>query len=410
MPYILAFLAAAATVPGLLVFGWPGKVDWRLSLAVIYGWPYVPIFICLLLPSRRAPARALLRRPITWFIAIYFVSGLCTYFIAADRFNYDWCLDTKVRYFLVPWLIGSILANRPRDWLYAALGFLVGSLWATYYCISGVMVTHFHRPVGDFDMFHRNTLADTIDTAFLIALGLFLWVRPWRLKIPLVISMALNFVALAATQSRGGLLSLAVTSTILTTFAPGKRIKIIWPALIATTILGLLAVMPPEVLEERLNVKGGSAAMRPMYWDMAVKYIRDHPLQPLGWGQYPVNDANERLDNYCNWLIADYIQGGPVCAFASTAVVLAAIVMAYRNHMRLPLRSPAKAMNLIAILVIIQRYLHGSLECFWEVVWNNWIAFYFLGYLTFATTPERLSREEELFSPSHLQPPDGLPD
>lgn len=332
----------------------------------------------------RKTALGLFRVPVTYFFLIYMILGWLSGIGVPDKFMFGIEFNRRFHYFFVPWLTGVLIATKPKDWLFAMIGYLVFGLYAINYCVSGGIAVGFKIPVGDWAAMHRNALADMVVASYTVALGFLLSLRPWKFRIPLLVYCLLGVAAVVATQSRGGILTAGMSTFIL---VMAKPFKWVYKAILILAFVGLLggaiAAMPKEVMEERANLTGGSAAARPYLWTMAFQLIQEDPLRTWGMGNKPKNDRGEVLDNYCNWLVQDYMEGGFLQAIASLGIVVYSVVMALKNNRIIPARSPVRVVNLVAIVIILCRYLHGSIEAYWDLVYEHCIVYYLVGFLTY---------------------------
>ena len=366
-----------------------------LALCHSAGYPVrvAPIWIGVLIALLRAMtdqksrklALRLLNTPITYLMIAYMVIGWLSRFATIDRYLFNLTFDRRLTYFFLPWLTGALIASKPKDWIFAVAGYLFFSLYTTGYCVWSGLQVNFRAPIGDWHALHRNLLADIVVAAYDMALALALSLRPWRFKFPLAAYCGFNALALFATLSRGGAISFLTSTVCLFSM---RSLKWYYGTLLTAGLILLLSVgvafLPDEVKAERSSTQAGTSAdARPRLWELSQRVINENPGKIWGWGIKPRTEKGELVDNFCNWLLQDYMEAGALEALVSTGILIYAIWIAWRNHHRLPARSPAHVLNTIAIVVIGTRYVHGSFEAYWDAIYEHAIVYYLLGYLTY---------------------------
>ena len=133
-----------------------------------------------------------------------------------------------------------------------------------------------------------NELAAILVPAVVIAAGLLVVTRALLGRFLLCASIALIVLALFWTQSRGGLVAMAVTALIAPFLAGSARPRLI--ALIAS--IGALAVTyfallaPPEQLNRITSFDAGGGTGRPDLWAISIEMTKDHPVVGVGAGNF----------------------------------------------------------------------------------------------------------------------------
>jgi O-antigen ligase len=394
MSSVLALLIGICGLPALQLDMWTYE-RLRRPLFLLSGF-----FVLLLLylqPQKRAMVQKLMRLPITYCMCIYLIAGAVSGLGAIDKNLFVIAFIRRLYFMIIPWLTGTFLAERPRDWMAGIIGYVCCSTLTSIYCaVSGIQLG-FHTSVGDLGALHRNILADICASGFIIALMLLLSSKSLKWRIPLIITLSIHLLAIIGTQSRGGMIELIVGSLIIAFASNLKRVyKIAITLALGIAVVGAITLLPEDAMKERMDTtSGSSAAARPRLWSIAFDYIQEHPFHTTGLGNKPKTDAQYEVSNYCNWLLQDYIEAGLIAAMASLGIVVSCIAMAVQNHKALPEHSPARNMNLLAIVIFGTRYLHGSLETYWDAIYENAIVYYFAGYLTYTTILRMKGREPQ---------------
>ena len=133
-----------------------------------------------------------------------------------------------------------------------------------------------------------NELAAILVPAVVIAAGLLVVTRTLLGRFLLCAAIALIVLALFWTQSRGGLVAMAVTALIAPALAGSARPRLI--ALIAS--IGALAVTyfallaPPEQLSRITSFDAGGGTGRPDLWAISIEMTKDHPVVGVGAGNF----------------------------------------------------------------------------------------------------------------------------
>jgi O-antigen ligase len=135
-----------------------------------------------------------------------------------------------------------------------------------------------------------NYLAAVLVPAIALALFMFLGTKGWFPRVVLLIASSVCLSALFLTQSRGGIIALAVTVVAAVIFAGPARRNV----LAATSVVGaiasvyLLLIAPPHALNRLTVFRGGGGTGRTDLWAVAANAFESHPFAGIGLGNFTV--------------------------------------------------------------------------------------------------------------------------
>ena len=131
-----------------------------------------------------------------------------------------------------------------------------------------------------------NVLAAGVVPAIILAAALALMYRGAAARIAIGFSILVLALGLAATESRGGMLAMAVALVASVAVAKGRRGAIV--ALAAISLGGAAAwfVNTPTGLERITSFDGGGNG-RSDLWAVGADMARDHPIVGVGLGNFP---------------------------------------------------------------------------------------------------------------------------
>jgi len=130
--------------------------------------------------------------------------------------------------------------------------------------------------------------------AMFLALGLYNVYRRRAARIALVLAFALITVAFFRTESRGGLLALAVTTLVSMVLFPEQRRRLLAFAVVALVIAGIVVAAQPGSLA-RITDLGGGTSGRSDIWPVAAKVFEQHPLFGVGLNNFAVVEPRYTL-------------------------------------------------------------------------------------------------------------------
>jgi O-antigen ligase len=135
-----------------------------------------------------------------------------------------------------------------------------------------------------------NYLAAVLVPAIALALFMFLGTKGWLPRAVLLLASSVCLSALFLTQSRGGIIALAVTIVAAVIFAGPARRNV----LAATSLVGaiasvyLLLIAPPHALSRLTVFRAGGGTGRTDLWTVAAKAFEAHPFEGIGLGNFTV--------------------------------------------------------------------------------------------------------------------------
>ena len=135
-----------------------------------------------------------------------------------------------------------------------------------------------------------NYLAAVLVPAVALSLFLSLGGRRPAFRIPVLVGGMLCLVALFLTQSRGGIVALAVTIVGSMVFAGRARRSVVTVTLLvlAAASVYLALVAPPHSLGRLTQFTSGGGTGRTDLWKVAAKAFEQHPVQGIGLGNFTV--------------------------------------------------------------------------------------------------------------------------
>lgn len=326
-----------------------------------------------------------MKDPITLSMIVYFFCGLASGFSCGFDYAFTIAFTHKLCFFA-----GAVYASAcgVKDYKYLLWSFFAylstGLLVSVYSFLDG-LAKGFQEPSGNWASMHKNQIGDTASTVFLIALNILLANRKMPIKVVSVFVMAVAAAGLLATLSRGAVLATAAATMLVLLLRKTKPVILISVfAVVAIGFCGIVALAPTTTVSSvTATDEGSSYAARPYFWEIIKNHVTAHPFSALGWGQYIKEvDTNREVDNYCNFLLADYVQGGPLSALAIIAVLATTFIYGVKNAL-VAKAGPLKIINLMALSIVVSRFLHGSVEAFWELVMDNFIAFSSIGIIMY---------------------------
>lgn len=142
-----------------------------------------------------------------------------------------------------------------------------------------------------------NGLAAQILPAIPLAAALAAGARGRGMRVALLVAFVLLAIAVVATQSRGGLLAIAVASMVALALFKGRRRAVLLFVVCNLCLVGALVATTPEFVDRILtdNKKGTG---RGDAWRLAYEVGKDHPIIGVGAHNFPLYSQRyvEQLD------------------------------------------------------------------------------------------------------------------
>jgi O-antigen ligase len=236
-----------------------------LWIIVFCGW----VTITIAWSQRPGPAGT--ESGYWWISALAFLVALTT--LRAVR---------EIVYVAFAFVAGSLVS--------VAIGLATGSLQAAANAVNQTAIQgRFTGGGGDPNV----QAAGFVATMFLIVglLGLY---RRATIRLPLLLAFVLVTVGFLATQSRGGLLALAVGAGAALFIAPRHRFRILGLGVIVIAAVAVLAAIQPGAIQRITNFGGGSSG-RSDLWRVAWQVFTSHPISGVGIGNFVVVESHYTL-------------------------------------------------------------------------------------------------------------------
>jgi putative inorganic carbon (HCO3(-)) transporter len=214
-----------------------------------------------------------------------------------------------------------------------------------------------------------NELAAILVPSLAVTVGLLATTQTPPVRLGLLAMLLVMALALFLTQSRGGLVALAVTSIVAPVFAGPARPRVLAVVLTiaAFAISYYTLVAPPEQLERVTSFAAAGGTGRQDLWAISLKMFADRPVLGVGAGNFVVVEpryAIRDIDLQRPDLVVDTPQGahntylheltelGVVGAVVLAAVLLGALGLAIRAIRRLE-REEDRALELLARSLVV---------------------------------------------------------
>jgi O-Antigen ligase len=182
--------------------------------------------------------------------------------------------------------------RRPRDLLVLVVAVVVGAVITSGYALANGTLRAGRLTGG---LFNPNNLAANLVVAAILAMFLFALVRRASLRVALLMCSAVFGAAFVQTQSRSGLIAVAVAASVAIAVAGPLRARVGAVVLVVAAIaLSYYVVAAPPQLKQRVAsiAAGGQASpLREDTWQIALRMSRDHPLNGVGLGNFPLAEA-----------------------------------------------------------------------------------------------------------------------
>ena len=142
-----------------------------------------------------------------------------------------------------------------------------------------------------------NGLAAQILPASPLAVALAVGARSRGMRVALLVAFVLLTIAVVATQSRGGLLSIAVASLVALALFKGRRGAVLLFVVCNLCLVGALVATTPEFVD-RIMTDNKKGTGRGDAWRLAYEIGKDHPITGVGAHNFPVYSQRyvEHLD------------------------------------------------------------------------------------------------------------------
>ncbi len=177
-------------------------------------------------------------------------------------------------------------ATTPRTFRAIVWAYLAGSVITATYSIASGSYLSSGRLAGLFD---PNIFAAEVLPAIGVSSFLLLTPRRLRTRVLAALVLAVDVVALALTQSRGGFVGLAVALIAAVVLAGRARPRIaVGVVLVVALGVGYYAEYAPAQVKARFStISAQNTSGRSDEWRIAARMFEDHPVLGVGLGNYP---------------------------------------------------------------------------------------------------------------------------
>lgn len=307
----IAFVGVAfRSLPGGLAFfvvltffdRLPGSPASGLTLLKAAGFVLAIAWLTAL-AGRRATMPLLFRdHPWLAYVTVFFLTWSFASMLWAEdpvsaRFETSRLVQNAVLFFIVfsaiekrqhlLWVVGAYLGGA---FLTAVVGLAGGSSSEQFSPYADV--GRLSGGIGDPNELAAILVPAVAIAAFLIPTTRAPLMRWLLLSLVLVISLALFF-----TQSRGGLLALAVVMVVTPILAGPVRLRALL-VIIAIAALGIgyfALIAPPQAIQHVTRFSVGSGTGREDLWKVSIQMFDDHPLAGVGTGNFQVIEPKYAL-------------------------------------------------------------------------------------------------------------------
>jgi O-antigen ligase len=342
VPFVVVDLAAAMAgwVALLYVAHLAGRGVSAVAVMLLLGW------VCTVVVLRRRPLRVVETDRSLFVFVLFFAGWLVmtlTWAQGAGRAAAaaaEWSAAALA--FLV---VATTLAGR-RDARVIALGFLAGAVVSATVGFLGVggpsgtrAAAYGHRLVAGGE--DPNYQAAAFLAAMFLGGGLIGVYRRPAARAVVALALAVVAIAFVATESRGGLVALAVTLFVAFVLFPALRGRILVCALLAVAGLAAWLSSRPDALHRLTHLGGGAG--RSDEWTVAWRIFSGHPLTGVGLGNFQLYEPRYVLE-----------------PGSLTSVKLIAETPLATHNTYLQLLAETGAVGLLAFLLVVFGSLYAS--------------------------------------------------
>jgi putative inorganic carbon (hco3(-)) transporter len=215
-----------------------------------------------------------------WTAAVLLLLAAASLLWAADASQTMYQLQrlAQVAVFLA---VAYTAASTRRSFHLIIAAFLLASVVTSIYSMASGSYIAGDRLGGLFD---PNYYAAELIPAVVIAFFLLLTARRALLRVALLAVIGVDLAAFALTQSRGGIIGIAVSCAVAVAFAGRARPRVVVGVLLFCALsAAYVLVFSPSHLSDSSGSSGRSDE-----WRIALRMIRDHPVQGVGLGNYQI--------------------------------------------------------------------------------------------------------------------------
>lgn len=258
----------------------PGSLGVGLTLAKPVGAMIALAWIALVVTRRGAVPLLPRDRPALFWASVAFLAlGALSALWATDSGTTFTDLSRLVQV-VVLMLVAYTAAATQSGFRIVLGGYLAGSVVTSLYAIGTGAYSQTGRLAGVFD---PNYFAASLIPALMVSLFLLLAPGGRRGRILAGAVAAIDLLAFVLTQSRGGLIGLAVALVAAVVVAGRAR-----PRVLALVLVCVAAGLGYYTLGAPSHVTSNSSSGRSGEWRIALRMFADHPLGGVGLGNFGV--------------------------------------------------------------------------------------------------------------------------
>jgi O-antigen ligase len=288
---LLAFRRLALAVGIFVILTFPEHLPGSLGVGATVAKPFGVILAVAWLAGlvvRRGEVRLLTRDvpALAWtviaLVALAATSSIWAQNVSQVLYDFSRLVQVALLLFIVYTAASTAAGFRTVVW-----AFLVGSVATAGYSIATGGYAATGRLSGIFD---PNYFAARLIPAILVACFIALTTRSGRVRAAAAAVLAMDVVAFALTQSRGGIIGLAVALLAGVALSGSARPRVVAAVLVAFALgTGYYFVAAPTHLRSSFSTSlSGASAGRSDEWRIALRMFSNHPLSGVGLGNYIV--------------------------------------------------------------------------------------------------------------------------
>lgn len=309
---LLAFRRLALAVGVFVVLTFPEHLPGSLGVGATVAKPFgVTLALAWLaaVVARRGAVRLLPRDhpALTWTVTAFVALAAMSSIWAADVSQLTYNFSRLVQVVLLM-LIAYTAASTASGLRTVIWAFLVGSAATAGYSIATGGYAATGRLSGIFD---PNYFAARLIPAILIACFLLVTTRSRSTRAAAAAILAVDVVAFALTQSRGGIIGLVVALLAGVALAGNARPRVLAAVLVAFALgIAYYFEAAPTHLRNSFSTSiSGASAGRSDEWRIALRMFSNHPFSGVGLGNYVVVEpsyATQTLDvTHVRYIVTD---------------------------------------------------------------------------------------------------------
>lgn len=263
----------------------PGWLGAGSSVAKPFGFMLIAAWALHLLRAR--DRSFLLRdRPLLAWLLIAYATWACVsiaWTVSAGQTTSN--IQRLIPVILLTFVLYTI-ASRPRDLLVLVWALVVAStFWAGYALATGTSVAGSRLTGGLND---PNYLASQLVLGVLLTGFLLGTTRRLGLRVVLVLMLAVDMAAFVRTESRGGIIGLAVALVVAVVVAGRTRGTVFaLVAVLIAIVVGYVGIVAPPQLRHRVTTfSADQSSGRSDSWRIAERIWQDNPVTGVGLGGY----------------------------------------------------------------------------------------------------------------------------